>query len=211
MNTPSSIPAGWYPDPDTGGAKYWDGQRWTGHSKSPAKQKFSGRSLGILLGVLGALFLFSCLSAFVEEPQSDETSGSTLLTMLVLGLLMLPIGIYFLRGKGRLAEAVDEHFAAKHRGKELEKRNAELEVQRVQHKAELEEQRKRQNREELRKAVVGRIAPSKRNDATVAAQINALANPETATALQNLQNLLYTQAITEDEYQAAKNKLLGPA
>lgn len=42
-----------------------------------------------------------------------------------------------------------------------------------------------------------------------AAQIAALANPETATALQNLQKLLYTRTITDEEYQAAKNKILG--
>lgn len=40
-------------------------------------------------------------------------------------------------------------------------------------------------------------------------KINALARPETAKALQNLQNLLYTQALTDAEFQAAKDKLLG--
>lgn len=53
-----------------------------------------------------------------------------MITMLILGLLTLSTGVYLLRNKGKLAEAVDEHFAAKHRGKELEKRKAELEVQR---------------------------------------------------------------------------------
>ena len=28
---PQSVPAGWYPD-QYGGQRYWDGQRWTGHT-----------------------------------------------------------------------------------------------------------------------------------------------------------------------------------
>ena len=47
--------------------------------------------------------------------------------------------------------------------------------------------------------------------AAAVAQINAISDPDTARALQNLQNLLYTQALTDDEFQAAKNKLLGPS
>jgi hypothetical protein len=46
-------------------------------------------------------------------------------------------------------------------------------------------------------------------ESATAAQINALASPETAKAIQNLQNLLYTHAITDEEFQAAKKKLLG--
>jgi len=41
-----------------------------------------------------------------------------------------------------------------------------------------------------------------------AAQIRAISNPETAQALQNLQNLLYTRAISDEEFNAAKNNLL---
>lgn len=41
-----------------------------------------------------------------------------------------------------------------------------------------------------------------------AAQVRAISNPETAQALQNLQNLLYTRAISDEEFQAAKNNLL---
>ena len=51
--------------------------------------------------------------------------------------------------------------------------------------------------------------PATNSDSSAAAQINAIANPETAKALQNLQNLLYTQTITDAEFQMAKNRLLG--
>ncbi|MHA3724453.1 SHOCT domain-containing protein [Leucobacter sp. HY1910] len=49
------------------------------------------------------------------------------------------------------------------------------------------------------------------SQAATVAQINAISDPDTARALQNLQNLLYTQALTDDEFQAAKDKLLGPS
>jgi hypothetical protein len=26
-------PPGWYPDPDTGGERWWDGQSWTEHAR----------------------------------------------------------------------------------------------------------------------------------------------------------------------------------
>lgn len=47
-------------------------------------------------------------------------------------------------------------------------------------------------------------------DTSAVAQINAIADPQTAKALQNLQKLLYTQELTEDEYQAAKDRLFRP-
>lgn len=52
-------------------------------------------------------------------------------------------------------------------------------------------------------------AASTSGDAAAAAQINALANPQTAKALHSLQNLLYTRTLTVAEYQAAKDKLVG--
>jgi hypothetical protein len=58
-------------------------------------------------------------------------------------------------------------------------------------------------------AVVVNVSATTNNDAAAAARINALSNPETAQALQNLQNLLQTQVLTEAEFQAAKDKLLG--
>ena len=47
------------------------------------------------------------------------------------------------------------------------------------------------------------------DNAAPSAQIKALSDPDTAKALQNLQNLLYTRTITEEEFHAAKSKLLG--
>lgn len=46
--------------------------------------------------------------------------------------------------------------------------------------------------------------------AVAVAQVNALSNPETAIALQKLHNLLFTRVLTDAEFAAAKEKLLGP-
>ena len=55
----------------------------------------------------------------------------------------------------------------------------------------------------------GISSQARTGDAAHAAQVNAIANPETAQALQNLHNLLYTRIITQAEYDAAKARLLG--
>ena len=57
--------------------------------------------------------------------------------------------------------------------------------------------------------IVVNVAAPTSNDAAAAAQIHALANPQTAQALQNLQDLLSTNVITAAEFHAAKDKLLG--
>lgn len=46
-------------------------------------------------------------------------------------------------------------------------------------------------------------------ESSSAAQVRALADPNTAQALQNLQNLLYMRVITDEEYLAAKNRIFG--
>src|SRR5690606_40069836 len=47
------------------------------------------------------------------------------------------------------------------------------------------------------------------NQAAAVAQIKAISDPDTARALQNLQNLLYSRVLTDDEFQTAKDRLLG--
>lgn len=80
---------------------------------------------------------------------------------------------------------------------------------REQERARRVKQQARQlTRDEFKAAILSRMAPPKSND-DATAQIRAVADPRTAEALQNLQNLLYTGAMTDAEYQAAKDKLLG--
>lgn len=60
--------------------------------------------------------------------------------------------------------------------------------------------------DQLREA--NRVAAEERRSVG-AEQVRAIANPETAQALQNLQNLLYTRVISDEEFARMKAKLLG--
>jgi hypothetical protein len=80
------------------------------------------------------------------------------------------------------------------------------------HKIALEEQRREARRAQGLKGLLFGYAGISRRGAGAAsvsaAQIRAVSNPETARSLQELQKLLYTQAISDHEFQAAKDKLL---
>jgi len=155
--------------------------------------------------------VFSVLSSPGAFSEGAENPVATFFIMIVLGLAALPAGVYMFRGQGPTTKAVEARLAAE-RMAEAAERKAEA----VERKAEAERQaglkasilRRIGGRDPAPWVSVNVAAPTS-NDAAAVAQINALANPETAKALQNLQNLLYTQAITEDEYQAVKDRLLG--
>ncbi|MGQ0631969.1 MAG: hypothetical protein ACT4P1_13100 [Sporichthyaceae bacterium] len=117
----------------------------------------------------------------------DDESTSTFalfLTFFLIGLAVCAAGIYLVRGQGPTTASV--------RLRQNERREA----------AEKAEQKI---------AEVLRRSPATSTDATAAARVNAIADPRTAEALQNLQNLLYTRAITDTEFQLAKDNLLGAA
>lgn len=46
-------------------------------------------------------------------------------------------------------------------------------------------------------------------DLATVAQVNAIANPETARAMQDLSNLRFNRVLSDEEFAAAKSKLLG--
>jgi len=211
MSDPVPTFAGWYPDPYTGGTKYSDGKRWTGDTRprrKPLAAAAANRGRGVMLIIFGVLSVLSSPGAFSE---GAENPVATFFIMIVLGLAALPAGVYMFRGQGPTTKAVEARLAAE-RMAEAAERKAEA----VERKAEAE--RKAGLKASILRRIGGRdpapwvsvnVAAPTSNDAAAVAQINALANPETAKALQNLQNLLYTQAITEGEYQAVKDRLLG--
>jgi Protein of unknown function (DUF2510) len=208
-----SVPtfAGWYPDPYTGGTKYSDGKRWTGDTRprrKPLAAAAANRVRGVMLIIFGVLSVLSSPGAFSE---GAENPVATFFLMIVLGLAALPAGVYMLRGQGPTTKAVEARLAAERMAEAAERK-----TEAAERKAEAE--RKAGLKASILRRIGGRdpapwvsvnVAAPTRNDTAAVAQINALANPETAKALQNLQNLLYTQAITEDEYQAVKDRLLG--
>jgi len=183
---------GWYPDPATGGTRYWDGSRWTGDTR-PRRRPFapacSTGPLGYLLVFLAVMWLILCVMTFRETQNGGYIVGG-----IAFLLLSIPAGIYLLRGQGPSTAEVEARLAAERKEAKAKRRAADVAGV---------------------VAGLGRIgrprppAAPMSGDAAAVAQIEAIARPDTARALQNLQNLLYTQAITEAEYQAAKDKLLG--
>lgn len=191
--------AGWYPDLSTGGTMYWDGSRWTGDTRPPRKRFAAASSPGVsalVLMVGGLMTVYGIIALsdpakLAREDESISTVGAVVLGLVftfVVGPATLVAAFYFLRGRGptdldvkkRLAKKREEDDAAAKEAAKLSRRGRPFFGVNVE-------------------------AP----DVVGVAQVNAVANPETARALQNLQNLLYTQALTEAQYEAAKERLLG--
>ena len=185
-----SVPtfAGWYPDPDTGGTKYWDGSRWSGDTR-PRRKPFAspsshGQFGGSVLAVGAGFIVLIVMGVFGDH--SIPLVG--LLWVPLIALAAGVVGVYLLRGQGPTTAAVEERLAERRAAAE----KAENQAAKMRRRG---------------KPFIG--VNIEASDVAGAAQVNAVANPETARALQNLQNLLYTQAISDDEYQAAKDRLLG--
>lgn len=119
MTSTESVPAGWKPDPETGGTRYWDGRRWTGDSR-PARQSFAAQSahLGwaIALLAVGGLSALGSPSNFFPRTAVDRATGIETTTTagpgafvisLIFGLACLAFGLYLLRGKGPTTKAVE--------------------------------------------------------------------------------------------------------
>lgn len=181
--------AGWYPDPDTGGTKYWDGSRWTGDTRPP-RRPFAAEAredVGWLVVMSGACFVLLIIMGVFE---GEITPIAALASVPLICVAAGGIGAYLLRGQGPTTQDVEARLAEEHKAAQKKRRAA--------------------NFASFATRLVG-VRPSAApagGDMAEAARVNALADPETARALQNLQNLVYTRTITDKEYQAAKDKLL---
>ena len=192
MSSPDPTFAGWYSDAGTGGTRYWDGSRWTGDTRlrrKPFAAASAHRGWGIALTVFGVLSVLTSPSQ-LEQTAADKASSVSPVGQfafsILLGIALAAWGVYLLRGQGPTTKAIEARLAAENATSNL-----------------------RQVARPRSPSVVVNVGGSSAGDAAAVAQINALARPETAKALQNLQNLLYTQALTDAEFQAAKDKLLG--
>jgi uncharacterized membrane protein YeaQ/YmgE (transglycosylase-associated protein family) len=99
---PKMPPAGWYPDPDGSGQRYWDGQQWTdqiapgaaapaqaagGRAKDPRNDGLAtaGYIFAVLLPIVGVIF------AIVLYNRNDARGTPVLLTAIVVGIIGLII------------------------------------------------------------------------------------------------------------------------
>lgn len=179
---PTSV--GWYRDPETGGTKFWDGSRWSGDTR-PRRRPFAAAADQRMLGirVLGFGGWFLPLSFFAGSINDGSLSTFGLfLTLFLIGSFAWAFGVYLLRGRGPTTASV---------------------LLRLNVRKWATEQAEQKVADLLR-----RSRPAS-TDATAAARVKAIADPKTAQSLQDLQNLRYTGALTDQEYQIAKDHLLG--
>jgi len=148
MSDADSRTPGWYPNPGSGGTRYWDGTRWTAETLPPAPQLAPSKGLGILFIVFGG----GCAIASPFASELNDGSVSTVglfFGLLVSGLAAVPLGVYLFRGSSPWIQALDARHAALNR------------------KAELAQQYKA----ERRAAALRRMSAPSREDALVSLQI----------------------------------------
>lgn len=186
---------GWYPDEAAAGTRYWDGKRWTGDTRPPRRALAAAsvnRGWGIALAAIGALVVLTSPAQFGRQTADSSMSpAAVFIVSLLLGIVLVLWGIYLLRGRGPSTKEV----------------LARLDAERLA--AAARRQPPPPTAQASSPTVQINLNNAASSESAAAAQVQAIANPETAKALQNLQNLLYTRTITDAEYQAAKNKLLG--
>jgi hypothetical protein len=188
---------GWYPDPSgEGGTRYSDGSEWTGDVRPPRKafaaaghhkEWWSFFMLGVLILVL-SFFIFGSNDGSMS---TGEMVGFFIFYFLG-GLVLIAVSIYFKRGQGPTTQEIETRISQDRRKARARRRSANI---------------------ASFFSGFGRHASPPvtliDTQAATVAQVRAVSDPDTARALQNLHNLLYTQALTDDEFQAAKEKLLG--
>jgi hypothetical protein len=116
MSSAQSDPAGWYPNPDVGGTRYWDGRRWTGDARPPRKP-FAAASAhkgwGITLLIVGGLMVLASpanltVRTTVNSDGEAVTSGGpgSFVIAIVVGLGLAAWGLYLFRGQGPRTKVV---------------------------------------------------------------------------------------------------------
>lgn len=185
--------AGWYPHAAGGGTHYWDGSRWTGDTRPPRRTfaaESAHRGWGLGLTIFGGIGILTVPQQVTEAAAGGE-GASNPFVYAALTIAFLALGIYLLRGRGPSTKAVE----------------ARLVAERDAMNRRYEDRQRRRKQSPATTPVVNLASPDR--DAVAAAQVSALANPETAKALSNLHALLYSRIITDAEFAAAKNLLLG--
>lgn len=197
MSDPAPNTDGWYPDPETGGTRYAHKRRWTGDVRPP-RRAFSApghESIGWAALPFGGFFVVLSLFSPTWDDGSMTVGGRVGLFfgLFGAGLILVLLAIYLLRGRGPATSDIEERIAQEEKEASARRRSANI--------ASFFSGFGRKSRSSSDRTS---------GEAVTVAQIRAISNPDTAKSLQNLQNLLYTQALTDDEYQAAKDKLLKP-
>lgn len=145
------------------------------------------------LRLMGGLLVFG-VSVFLWWRWIQEDDSATATRLLVAAVVFTLAGIYF--------------FSSKKIGAFLKEVELKLDIESYREQDTSADSSGKENRSEG-SGKSGAGAPDRAHilDTATTAQIQAMTQPETSQSLQRLQHLLYTRAITDAEYQRAKDKL----
>ena len=162
--------------------------------KCPPAAAAHQRVGGITACIIGGLCFFSSPSQLTNPSPETTYPAASFVAALVLSAALVVWGVYLLRGQGPTTKAVLERIRRERLASDAygtPPAHSYFETAPAFNSAS------------------SNTTTDQTAAATItAAQIQAISNPETARALQNLQALLYTRTISPEEFQRAKNKLL---
>lgn len=95
---------GWYPHPEKGGTRYWDGKEWTGDWRPP-RRKFAAAAaepeLRNLIFLIAVLLVSLLIAAYMREGDIKILVAAILLSVVAGGAV-----IYLARGRGPSTQQV---------------------------------------------------------------------------------------------------------
>lgn len=103
-------PAGWYPEPDSGGTKYWDGKRFTGDVR-PRRRPFAAaakhKGAAITCWIIGGILVLGSPAQLapvdpdlVDSTKSAPGGPGSFAMALIIGIVLIAWGFYLFRGQG---------------------------------------------------------------------------------------------------------------
>ena len=106
--------ADWYPDPDTGGTRYWDGSRWTGDTRPPRRPFAAAahnRDEARFALLMGGLIAVGIVAAVFSDDPDEKLHAAALLIVPFVVAATVAVALYFFRGQGPTTRAVESRLA----------------------------------------------------------------------------------------------------
>jgi uncharacterized membrane protein len=91
---PQAVPAGWYPDPEGRGQRYWDGNNWTDNIAPATNAKSAGAGDwvgGVLLAILIPIVGLIAGAVYMSKADGRRQVGiwTVVISLVVMGFWLL--------------------------------------------------------------------------------------------------------------------------